>query len=413
MASSLTSANLQHFRNYTKDLESPAHFIDWNFLYCVSSALGRRVWIGQKPSETFPNLYIIFVAKPGIGKSRPAGFTEDILRNLTQMIKLQNGTLVPKKLIHLAPDTTSFEKMLQSTADAVETYVDDVDPQKAYMHTSICFCLDEEMGTLFRRNTEDVVTFLTKGWDCKDYKSDFVKHGQKELFNTCINFLGCCTPDWLARHIQSGLLSDGFTARTIFLFGDKPRFRKHKMEITREMLESKVAVISHLRKLATLKPGEVIYTSEADKWLENWTETKQDKHFNKDKRLEDYYGRRKHHLIKMAMICHFSDKLTMQIDVEDFENALKIIELAEVDMHRALLSSSTNSLYLLSQKMLEYIRTEGPKEKNQGLNFKQLLMLLWDIGNEEEINRCKDFLLNTGQIGNSTVDGQAYYHIKE
>jgi hypothetical protein len=304
--------------------------------------------------------------------------------------------------------------MLQRTAEATETYVDEKDPPKGYIHTSVCFCMDEELGTLFRSNTDDIVTFMTKGWDCKNYESDFIKHGTKEIFNTCINFLGCCTPNWLSRHITNGLFHDGFTARVIFIFGDEPRFRKHKQEITSEMRDSYVLLASHLRKVASLPPGQLHYTPEADAWLKHWTEKEQDKHINDDKRLKDFYGRRKHHLIKLAMVCHFADKLTMQIDEEDFINARAILEEAEINMHRALGGAgATNNLYIIAQRILETIRIRAPKAKNGGLTTGELVLEHYDISDEEQTRKVIDFLKNTNQISNNTVAGISYFHIKE
>ncbi len=409
------SQNLWHFRNWTRDLESPNHFFLWNYLFIVASCLGRKIWLGQKPYQTFPNLYVIFVAKPGKGKSRPAGVTEEILRELVSVKVTAEGQPVSKKLIHLAPDTTSFEKMLQRTSDATETYKDEKDPSKGYLHTSVCFCMDEELGTLFRHNTEDIVTFLTKGWDCKNYESDFIKHGAKEIYNTCINFLGCCTPKWMSRNITSGLFNDGFTARIIFIFGDKPRFRRYKQEITSDMRESYVAIVKHLRTIATLPPSEITYTSEADEWLKWWVENEQDKSvINADKRLEDYYGRKRHHLIKLAMLCHFADKTSLCIDRKDFVSALRILELAEVDMHRALSTSgATNNLFVISQAVLETIRSKAPSAPNKGLTIGQLILEHWDIAQEDQTRLCVDFLKNTGQIANRTVDGISYFHISK
>lgn len=413
-ADSSWSPNLQHFKNWTRELESPDHFFLWNYLFLVSSCLGRKIWLGQKPYQTFPNLYVIFVADPGVGKSRPASTTEEILRELVSVKVLPNGNTASKKLIHLAPDTTSFEKMLQRTAESTETYVDENDPSKGYIHTSVCFCMDEELGTLFRSNTDDIVTFLTKGWDCRNYESDFIKYGTKEIFNTCINFLGCCTPSWLSRHITNGLFHDGFTARVIFIFGDKPRFRRYKQEITKDMRDSYVKLASHLRTIASIPPTEIIYTPEADAWLKNWTETEQDKHINPDKRMKDFYGRRKHHLIKLAMVTHFADKTSLQVEAEDFINARRIMEECEMNMHRALGSSgATNNLYIIAQKILETIRTMAPKAKNGGLTIGELILEHYDISDEEQTKKVVDFLKNTNQISNNTVNGISYFHITE
>ena len=51
-----------------REVTSPQSFIDFGFVYLVSSYLQRRVWTNADHQKLFPNVYIILVGDPGIGK---------------------------------------------------------------------------------------------------------------------------------------------------------------------------------------------------------------------------------------------------------------------------------------------------------------------------------------------------------
>ena len=60
--------NLSRWRFFCQEIKSPDLFIDWGLYSLIASSLQRRVWRGTETMPIFPNLFIIFVADPGIGK---------------------------------------------------------------------------------------------------------------------------------------------------------------------------------------------------------------------------------------------------------------------------------------------------------------------------------------------------------
>ncbi len=60
--------NHEKYRLYTSEHPAADIFVDASWLYLISSALQRRVWIDSQ-KLIWPNQYIFFVAKPGKGKS--------------------------------------------------------------------------------------------------------------------------------------------------------------------------------------------------------------------------------------------------------------------------------------------------------------------------------------------------------
>ena len=313
--------NLERFQFYLADIESPSHFIDWNFFYLISSTLARRVWVGID-FPTYPNQFLIFVAPPATGKSLPASKTTEILQSMVDL-RVEGSNVYEKRLVNISPNSVTLEALYEELANSVQSIKICDDPPKVYIHSSTSFCIGDELGTLFRDKQNDLITFLTQAWDCgtKFYRKT-KSNGEVNILNMCVNFLGCCTGDWMATHFNSGLMEMGFSSRVIFFFADKPRKRTTILNVTADQRAALKELKTHLRNIVKLC-GEVKFspteTPEAFEWFDDWVQNKQDKHINKDKRMIHYYGRKKRHLIKLAMIMHFSDKTSLQLDREDFE----------------------------------------------------------------------------------------------
>ena len=373
--------NFEKFHFYLKDLESPTHFITWNFLYSISSTLARRVWLGND-FQTYPNIYLIFVGRPSIGKTLPATKTTEILQELKTLI-VEDGNVFEKQVVNISASSTTIEALYEDLAHSIELIKICDKPPKKYVHSSMSFCIGDEMGTLFRDKQTDLITFMTQGWDCVSrFVRRTVSGGETEIVNMCINFLGCCTQDWLAKNVNTGLMEQGFTSRAIFLYGDKPRHRTTTLKVDIEQRKAINEFKEHLKKIAKLC-GEIKFspldTPEAYEWFDNWVHNRMDKIINIDKRVEHYYGRKKRHLMKIAMLCHFAEKTTMQLDLEDFQQALRLLEEAEVDMHQALLAIGRNPVHSLALKIKEYV-----KNRKQ-VTWNRILVDHFDGGNKQEI----------------------------
>src|SRR4051812_5468753 len=87
--SSQPTTNLEKVLYYFQDYESPEHFLIWNYLYAVASCLGRKVFF-QEGEPIFPNIFVIPVGDPGIGKSMPAKRFASIISSLMKKSKSSN-----------------------------------------------------------------------------------------------------------------------------------------------------------------------------------------------------------------------------------------------------------------------------------------------------------------------------------
>lgn len=388
--------NIEKFHFYLKDLESPTHFITWNYYYMIASCLARKVWWGDLDFPVYPNIYLIFVGEPAVGKSLPAVKVTEILRTLVKAVKNNKSSteVELKNLVNLSPDSTTLESLTKELAESTEAIRVCENPLKLYVHSSMSFLLGEELGTLFRENTNDLIRFLTAGYNCGTFFRRATKHqGTDVINNICVNFLGCCTQDWVKKYSTDLLIQEGFSSRVIFLYGERPRKRTTKIVVGQEQKLAIEEVKKHLKQLCELF-GEVKMSIDAWNYFDDWVQTKQDKIINRDPKLKFYYGRKKIHLIKMSILIHFSENLSMTIDKIDMEKALELLELTELHMHKALCSDSINPLQKISDEIVESLKAEG----SGGLNEKAVLVRCWHGGSIDQITEALKFLTRVEQV---------------
>jgi hypothetical protein len=398
--------NYQKYSAYLYDVCSPRQFIRWNYYFSISSILARKVWFSED-SKIFPNLYIVNVGPPSVGKSWPATLTRELLDGMKD-VKIIPGTekLLETPLVNLSPQSLTTERLYDLLADSVESIKFQDDPPKFYVHSSISFYHTEELTTLFQKNQDSLVDFFVQGWNGGSFKRETKASGKANIQNMCINLCSCTTVNRLADCMASKLMTEGFTSRVLFIYGDKPFHRVPIFKPDAEKRAGLKEVKEHWKELGKVF-GEVKLSSAAHEWLAEWITKRMDIHLNKDKRLEDYYGRKYHHLVKMAMVCHFSESLSMTLGVEDFEEALRQLELVEVNMHRALKGMGANPLHRLAEEIRNYLEANGPT------TYKKLLAEFFDGGNHEDIEKAVQHKVIVGDFSfyNDSKSGQPTYKL--
>jgi len=203
----MSLTNLEKWRLYMRDVTSPDSFVDMGFYYMINAALQRRVWVQPEHSALFPNLYLILVGAPGIGKGlvlkQVSSFLKyhklkDIDKSEEELEKERllygetiqeakvsvtesaspNGKIntdIDPLLFPVAAEATTYEALLRAYTKILRTHKlptgethQFCNIQGVYLHKSLCFCL-EEISSLFQKNANKVADFLLAAYDCGDY----------------------------------------------------------------------------------------------------------------------------------------------------------------------------------------------------------------------------------------------------
>ena len=405
---SLFETNLERFKFLCKDLPSPDLFIDFNFYFLLAASLNRKVWLGGGGDffKIYPNLYIIFVAAPGIGKSLPAGVVNKLLESLEETKMTKDGKLHTYKLLNLGPDAITFEKLVQRASQSTDTCK--LPNGKIYHHASTTFCLAGELGMLFCENTKRVVSFLMQGYDCDKFEGDTFKHGEKIIKNICLNFLGCTNPETMRDLIRTRVFDAGFTGRTLFLFEEKKRPHPPTIRSGSQEITEAAYIRNHLKKLAKLTPHEIKLSEKAVAWLDDWHYNKQDFKINTHPKLQDYYARKKVQLIKLAINDSYSDnifddiiiKTDIIVKVGNLLAAEKLLNRAEPLMHKATAMGGENPLSIIADKVLDFLKIHGATQK------RKIYVEFYRDGDIEALDKVFSYLKEVGLCKIENVGGK-------
>jgi hypothetical protein len=437
----MSLTNFEKWRSYMSGFVSPDNYIDFGFYYLISAALQRRVWTGPDHSRLYPNLYIVLVGEPGIGKGlvvkqvaeflrhhklpEPSAskkheakaitevdkeMMEEVLKQDYARARAAEGSSGGKDekeksyekplLFPVAADATTYEALTAAIAKSLRriNYKEfdasvNKEIMKIYTHSSLCFCL-EEISSLFRKHSEDLVHFLIVTYDCGDYTKDTKTQGKDRIKKCCLNFFGGTTPAFMQKTFDDELINEGFASRTFFIFASQNR--KNSLfipDLSPEQQQYKKDLLDHIEKLSTLY-GKVTIDKDTERWLENWWDNAQFTRANLSFRMNPYYARKNIHLFKMAMAVHFGESYEMHIPKWCFEKALDILSDEERKMHFALGLDSGNPLAGPAKNIVSFLTASGKKTK------KEILAEFWESvpNGEQSIEDILNFLMAMGTV---------------
>lgn len=390
--------NFEKWKHYTKHLFSPGIFLDIGWLYTVNAALERRVWIGDHDGQPLhPNLYVVLVGSPSVGKGLVLGecakllsfHKDEKLSSVSKEVELYTG----------GPNNITYEALCQRLAEGTKRrtwFNPKKNAEDLLPHASMWFIL-EEMESLFKEGPENrkLRVMTLELYDCKPkYEYETIKRGKDRIKFPCLSFFGGITPKSVGELFSKGILDDGWFSRALFVFENTPRFNTFQLKPPDEtMLGARKDLLAHLKLLHDLT-GEIRVPSHIWEFMEkHWQDVEVPKMARAYHKLDTYYGRKRVHIPKLACAFHFSESLDMELNLEDFQAAIAFLEKLEVNLVKGVRAHGRNQQNLLSKEILAFIRRE---EEPVGL-----ARIVGEFSTEarmEEIQELLEVLAFTGQI---------------
>lgn len=402
--------NLDRWRFYLRDIESPDCYIDWSFIHLIGSALQRRVWLYGDPQRMLPgsfslfaNNYIWLVGPPSTGKGRVIIQASSVIKHakMTKVVQ-DTGEILP--LIPYSPDDLSLQALTQHMAEHSKTkkfkvMVNGKEEERVYMYAPCSFNI-EELKVLFKDDNDKIVSALTAFYDSQNHRYRTKHQGDDDLKNLCVTMLAGTQPTTIRDLVKKGIVDIGMSSRIIIVYADAKRFNRQFPGINAEQSLAFDELLAHFKALTDIV-GEVRLSDEASKWHKEFYEGGGlDVKVNKSSVLDYYYGRKYAHWLKLAMALLFADQLTsFTIEKHHLEAALKMLNANEVRMHEAFSVSGKNPYY---EDMLNIVRFV--RDNSNGDGGVKYTKLWWEmsrnIQKREDFDGCLDLLIRTGQITN-------------
>lgn len=404
--------NKERWDLYTSNLFSPQSFIDFGFYFTIAASLQRRVWFGLDGHRPiYPNLYLILVGPPAVGKGLVIGSVFNALNHHKHKdirIKTSLGDESPP-LFPIGADSTTFEALTQeiSKSKRVIRY-DPNDNAKFYAHTSHVFVL-EELSSLLKKKSEDVVDLLIRLYDSQSYDYKTKNHGSDHIRNVCESFIAATQVGFLKDAQAKGIFGQGFSSRCIFVYETQERFTKMHLDIpTDSMLKARDEILAHILDLSKVY-GQLSYKDAHTKeWLEEWyAKVHKPREEKASERMKEYFGRMKVHIPKLAAAIHFSEHTTLEIPHECFVKAIDMLDAIHPNMDACLNSSGRNELHPYKQKIKAFIKAD------KQVMFEHILLKFGlDLTTDEVTSILKELELTEGLKAHQTKEGNFYAFTK-
>jgi hypothetical protein len=270
-----------------------------------------------------PNMYIIFVAPPGIvSKSTTASIGMNLLRQVEG--------------VKFGPNAVTWQALIHELQEAKELYT--VEGEDLYHVQSALTCVCSEFGNFLNPHDREMVDALVSLWDGQvGVWSKVTKtQGSNLIENPWINVLACTTPDWIAGNFPDYLVGGGFTSRCVFIYADEKRklVPYPKYENVENFDELELQLVQDLAHIADTLAGEYQLSPDARRFGEDWYK----RHYENPPdglmggRFGGYIARKQTHIHKLAMVLAAAEYDALIIERRHLAAAVELVAETEANL---------------------------------------------------------------------------------
>jgi hypothetical protein len=349
---------INSFVEYTSILPSPAIFRKWAAIATLSGACERRIWSYSMGMMTYPNMFVLLVAPPAVGKSVVISQVDRLWRSTSKL--------------RVASKTMTKAGLVDTLVDSRRVHNPNV-PGKLPEEFHSLQVPSSEFGNLVPAYDLAFMNVLNELFDCEPRFSERLRSRGEELVikNPQLTILAGTQPAYLTTLLPDEAWGQGFTTRTMMIYSTektlKPIFNGARFDDTlRQALEYDLIDMTGLY-------GEMRWSEEAQQAHNEW-------HMAggpptpKHARLEHYLGRRSMHVTKLSMIASLSRSSDLFVELQDFELALSWLLEAESFMpqiFRAMVMGGDSAVIhdAWQWALEEHDRTRKPLAERQLVNF--------------------------------------------
>lgn len=306
---------IESFLDYTEGVPAPRIFRLWCGITAVAATLERRVYVHSAGEKLFPNLFVLLVAPPGVGKTQAIKRVADLWKQIPDL--------------HIAPDNVTKASFVDSLVQAKRTIVRS--PTELLEFHSMQVAADE-LGVLMSAHDLDFLSVLNKLYD-NPSQYDERRRTIKEpiiALEPQISVLAGTQPGFMASIFPEEAWGMGFTSRLIMLYSAT----KQKVKLFGDNKASPTKRKNLIHDLNCMMQlfGGFKWTPDAATAIEIWNDSVSDKTAPGHSKLEHYNQRRIMHLMKLCMVSAASRGNELLITMADFERALAWLMEAEETM---------------------------------------------------------------------------------
>lgn len=357
------------YTDYARDNYCPEHFHKWIGISLCAAVLERKVTLQQGIIRHFPNLYVMLVSHPGVGKSTAINRGVDLLNMLRKDYH---------SMIRIIPNQTTEAAMIEKMK--IVEYFPMAEGRIQVPQSAGFFYADEASASALQNVCGDFVAAMTQFYDCPQFfRKATVGRGEVEIENVCMNMLSGSTFNYLKELVNERSVMGGFASRLLYIVSKDKVVREASWDVkdTRDY-DYRNKLIEDLDKIHKLA-GPMETTKDFKKCFEKYQpEFDRERFALNSEKHESILARKMTNLIKVAMICSISESDDLVVTGEHFERAKELIDVATAD----------NAL-IISRAVMEQRDTQS------GVN-EALRVFIMEDDNKITIKRLREKILAHG-----------------
>jgi Protein of unknown function (DUF3987) len=296
-------------------------------------------------NELYPNLYIMLIAEPGIGKGMALGASRRIYTEF--------------KDLKIAPNSVSKASLMDTLGEAKRKVLSHA--RQEFLEFNSLYVVATELGVLIPLWDAEFMNSLTDIYDGIPY-SESKRTGKLrlEIPRPQINFIGATTPSYLNQVMPPGAWDQGFISRTILIYSGE-------RQITDVFADDQIYknthddLITDFKSISTCQ-GRALFDAPAAEAIRKWHRDGGPP-IPEHPKLAHYLTRRTAHLLKLSMVMMASRGGNLVITEPDVCAALDAILEAEKAMTDIFLVKGNSEESRVMDDAFTFVLTQWAKRK--------------------------------------------------
>jgi len=373
---------LEGYQLLMEETEPARAFDKWTGYAVIAAALRRKVCLQLGRLTYYPNIYVVFVAEPGVARK-------------TQAIKYGVNFLNTIPDIRMSADSATKEAMTDDIELAKGEAL--MDSGETLMHSSLNI-ISKEFESFLGQKKENtrMLTALTDLFDCPDEWKSRTRHGTSNaIVRPWVNLLAATTPDSLASSLPATAVGGGLTSRILFIWADKKKKSVAVPAMTEDEVKLKDKLERDLFQISRMG-GNYAMTADCLKrwtdWYDTYDEDESGIRVCTDKSFSGWYSRKPTYILKVAMLCAAAETNQLLLHWYQVEKAMSEIKDVEYLMGNAFKAIGRSEISAEVDIVLSIIKAK------RWVSEKQLMSEIWRDIDGAKFDNVIDTLLKTGKV---------------
>lgn len=336
----------------------------WSGLSAISATLKRNVKLYYKGFEIFPNMYVVLVGPPGIGKGLSISPVVDLATKANVVNYLSDRITAEKILERLA---NGFQRASISTSPTGVT---------SLMSTEHTATIVSRELPVFLSSSEWMPSLLCELWDRNSFDYQTKNKGSMFIKDMCVGLLAACVPDYIRKLTKdsNAPVTSGFTARSIFVYAN----RKSKSLDTTDAVwlqpngyKSNLHdnLVEDLKDIAQAN-GDFQLTHEAKLlWKATYSGYGLVQEDYEIEALANFKSRVPSHVLKTAMALSISDSNDLVITMSHLQTAIKMVEDIRDNVNITFRAVGESPIAASLGRVMDFIEKRGAATYKEILKF--------------------------------------------